>query len=350
MFRTSTREVFRRPARRYLPIVSPGKNAIWNADLWFRGKVVVLSCIDIWSRRGFSFVCKRKTATSVLEGMKKVVDSFGDNICSVLQIDDGGEFKGALKRYLEDKNVEIRVALGDSLQDKNIKLHQSVVERYNQSARNWTNLYMEEHGLKHFNQQVLDKFNTYYNERKHRTIDCSPNEAYFGKKKPKSRIYKYQIEQLKIEKGDNVRLLQQLPKYMTNRKNKRNYSKRVFKVMDREFNRFKINDNTGKYYPYTRLMLSQDPATETPIPNPRPKNKTVVKTPKRGKSTRQKEDKGAFHVGDRVRIASKVWKGTYDKEFYDGVVIEVRTGDRYQVKLDGYDEPYVLRRKDMKLL
>jgi len=55
-------------------------------------------------------------------------------------------------------------------------------------------------------------------------------------------------------------------------------------------------------------------------------------------------------VGSKVRVPSKIWKGSFDKEYYTGVVTTVMPDDRYKIKLNAYpDDSYTIKRKDLQL-
>ena len=270
---TETREIYKRPKKQYLPIIAHRLNEIWQIDLYFIKTLnvkVVLSVIDIYSRKGWVVRLSNKRTSTTLLGFKYAVKKMG-NLPEVIMMDGGSEFKQSFTEYLEENGVEIRVARGDALANSNIKLSQAIVERYNRTMRELLASYMVEENRKSLTQKDFDILSEDYNDRKHRTIRASPNEVVAGTKLPKQKLQKYHLSKAPFAIGDKVRILKQ-SKNQFKHKDKPNYSKDVYEVIKQKYNRFKLND--GEYYPYTRLLKSELTVTKVkkkPVVIPRRK-------------------------------------------------------------------------------
>ena len=257
-----TRELYRKPSRRYLPIRAHKLNEIWQIDLFFIKTLnvkVLLSVIDIYSRKGWVVsLGKNKRASTALDAFKYAVKKMGA-LPQVIMMDGGSEFKRSFTDYLKDNNIEIRIARGDALANSNIKLSQAIVERYNRTMRDLLASYLIEEKKRSLKQIDFDILSEDYNNRIHGTIRVSPNDIVSGKQQPKQKIEKYHILKTSFVIGDKVRVLKQ-SKNAFKEKDKPNYSKQVYEVIKQKYNRFKLND--GEYYPYTRLRKSELPITK----------------------------------------------------------------------------------------
>lgn len=257
----STKELFTKPKRKFLPIIADFPNEIFQIDLMFYNDITILSVIDVFSRKGFIHKVSNKKPTSIKKSFQEILKLYPVDIKKVysVQMDDGNEFKGVFKKYLNDNNVDIVIVSGNSSADKAIHLKQAIVERFNGTMRSLINNFLDDTEKTKPSQKDFDLLNEGYNEHKHSTIRCTPNQAYSKTKKPDRVIYKHNISQkdIKFNIGDTVRLLLQHPKIVKNRKQKKNYSSRQYIITEREGNTFKLNDDTNEFYPYTRLLLSK---------------------------------------------------------------------------------------------
>ena len=257
-----TKERYKKPLRRYLPITAHKLNEIWQIDLFFIKTLnikVVLSVIDIYSRKGWVVSLGRnKRASTALDAFKYAVKNMGA-LPQVVMMDGGSEFKRSFTDYLKDNKIEIRIARADALANSNIKLSQAIVERFNRTMRDLLASYLIEENKGSLKQIDFDVLSEDYNRRIHRTIQASPNDVVQGNKEPKQKMEKYHITKAPFNIGDKVRVLKQ-SKNAFKQKDKPNYSKDVFEVVKQKYNRFKLND--GEYYPYTRLRKSELPLTK----------------------------------------------------------------------------------------
>jgi hypothetical protein len=272
-----TREVFKTPIRKFLPITASRLNEIWQIDLMFMNTLtlkVILCVIDIYSRKAWIIKLKSKKAHHTLEGMKYAMKMIGGEP-EVVMMDGGVEFKKSFLEFLENKDIEVRVARGDNWKATSIKLKQAIVERFNSTARSLILNYREETGKLALTQSDLDILSEDYNRRKHRTIGMSPDDVVAGAI-PKQKVYKHNIQETGFAVGDRVRLLMQYKEMEKGRKDKRVYSKEVYEIVKKKANRFKLNDGKN-YYPYTRLLKIKTQSTAiTPQKKPRSAQKEKV--------------------------------------------------------------------------
>ena len=102
-----------------------------QADLLYmpmdHGFRYVMVVVDIGSRKVDAEPIKNKRNETVLKAFQKI---YGRNILNLpkrLEVDDGSEFKGSVKKYFEDNNIYVRVAKAGRHRQ------QAIVERKNQT-------------------------------------------------------------------------------------------------------------------------------------------------------------------------------------------------------------------------
>ena len=260
-----TRELFAKPVKKYLPIRAYELNEIWQIDLFFIKTLnvkIVLSVIDIYSRKGWVVRISNKKASTTLEAFQYAVKMMGGDLPQVIAMDGGSEFKKSFTEYLKKQDIEIRVARGDALANSNIKLSQAIVERYNRTMRDVLASYLIEEQKKSLTQKDFDILSENYNSRKHRTIGATPNQIVKGMQ-PEQILEKYHIPKAPFKIGDKVRVLIQ-NKSAFKIKDKPTYSKIVYEIVKQKHNRYKLNNDI--YYPYTRLRKSKNKLTKTKTP------------------------------------------------------------------------------------
>lgn len=256
-----SKEIFKRVINKFIPIEADGVNDVCQSDIFFvnvKGKEKkILSYIDVYSRYALLYLMKDKSAESVLAGLQWFFKKMGTP--KTLYTDDDGAYKDVVDKYLKFVDVEHKIALGDGLVNKKIKTKMSIVERLHGSLRYSINVYVEENNLKTITQETLNELVDDYNTRKHRGIGVRPRDAIEGKKTPQRVMYKenIDIDDLKFEQGDAVRLLIQYDAMEKGRKDKPKWSRDVYYIVNERGYRYKLSD--GKWYPYTRLMKSKDP-------------------------------------------------------------------------------------------
>jgi hypothetical protein len=310
-----SKEVFNvQRKRKFVPIEANGKNDIWQIDLMFmtiNGKqVIIMCCIDVYTRFGMLWLLKDKTPEEVLVGIRKFVKKIGTP--QHIFFDGGSEFKGIVESYLRDITDATKVTTyGDATSNRKIKTKMSIVERFNGTIRNSINIYVELNDLNRITQEDLNELADDYNSKRHRSIGVRPKDAMNGKATPKRVMYKYNIEtnQLPFKVGDAVRVLIQYENMETGRKDKPRYTRDVYYIVNKSGNRYKLSD--GDWYPYTRLMKSKDDITVFYYKKP----------------------------SLRDRVNSREFRGTEaaDVKKRDRRIIEVRRSTRERKKVDKLD-------------
>jgi len=245
-------EVYSEPRKRkYIKIVSPSLNYIFQSDLLFYKNKIILTTIDIFSRRAYSILIPNKQANSVKKAFQKTIKYLGKP--NVVMVDGGGEFKREFLNYLKSSGIEVRVSGNDSMRYKSIKTKQGISERYNRTVKNLLNSYLLIEQKTNFGQRDLDIINDDYNNHKHSSINFTPNEIVAGAL-PKNRVSR-NIKNTSLEIGDSVRILLQRGVFEKNSKTKRSYSNDIYYIMNSDGNRYQISNH--EWYPYTRLKISK---------------------------------------------------------------------------------------------
>jgi hypothetical protein len=105
-------------------------NLIQQADILFitndHGYKYILVVVDDHSKKCDAEKLKNKDSSSVLKALKKIYDRDILKIPQQIEVDDGSEFKGEVKKWFNENNVRVRVAL------PNRHRQQGIVERKNQ--------------------------------------------------------------------------------------------------------------------------------------------------------------------------------------------------------------------------
>lgn len=215
-----------RKITQFLHFKATGPNEFHQADLIAmpltkQKNKYILNVIDVYSRFCSTIALKRKTAAQLAEAFAEIYEGEDDNPMTFpekLNVDDGGEFKGACKRYLEENGVKISAKAVP-------KTHVSIVERSNFTLERPLFKYMHSVELvigKEFNDwdNILDAITETYNQTYHRTIKATPYEVMVGsvvpamilnpKKKKCRTIRKKRKNKFRI--GEKVRVSTSDPK------------------------------------------------------------------------------------------------------------------------------------------
>jgi Integrase core domain/Chromo (CHRromatin Organisation MOdifier) domain len=192
-------------------VISYAIDDIWSCDLvemqeWSKqneGFRYMLNVIDIFSKYAWSIPMKDKTGITTLNSFKQIVKT-SSRIPKHIWVDQGKEFYNKnMDEWLKENNIIRYSTYGE---------HKScVVERFNrtlktnmwkrftaENTRNWINM--------------LSKLMNNYNNKYHRTIKMTPNEA--SLKENEIKVFNNQIPQSipirlvnpKFNIGDRVRI------------------------------------------------------------------------------------------------------------------------------------------------
>lgn len=205
-----------RPAKKNYPrraVISHYPDDIWSGDLVeFPGFVdendgykYCLNIVDVFSRYAWAVPMKNKTASTVLDAFKKVVDKNDGITPSKYWVDEGSEFYNKqMQAYCKAKHITIYSTYGNS--------KSAIVERFNRTIKtrltkrfiaknthNWVGLLPDELKL--------------YNTSTHRSIKMTPTEAHLLNSDGIAKLWAYQYgnhqqnpKPAKFTVGDFVRL------------------------------------------------------------------------------------------------------------------------------------------------
>jgi len=161
------RTKFRR--KRY---VVHGMNVLWQADLCDMQNEAaendnyryILNCIDVFSKKLYSYALKDKTAQSIVEAFDKM---FKEQKPQFLSTDLGAEFLNRrFQKFLKDNKVKFFKSTGDK--------KGAIVERVNRSLKNRMYKLFTSRGSRRY-VDVLDKLADAYNNTVHSATGRTPN-------------------------------------------------------------------------------------------------------------------------------------------------------------------------------
>ena len=135
----------------------------------------ILTCIDVFSKYAWAVPMLNKSASSSTKAFTTILKD--GRIPKSIYSDDGNEFKGECKRFLESKGIQILIS--------KTKVKASVVERFNRTLKEKMYRFFT------FNKDVKKKSNLLnkryidilpqllqsYNSSYHRTIKMTPNDV-----------------------------------------------------------------------------------------------------------------------------------------------------------------------------
>jgi len=166
------------------------------------GYKFILCIVDVFSKYAWCIPLKNKSATTVLDAVKEVVEKSG-RMPEKIWVDQGSEFYNkSFKAWLKQHNIIMYSSFGDS--------KAVVVERFIRTLRDLLTKKMTEAKTTHW-VKILPNVVKYYNHKFHRTIQMSPTEA----SDPANTLQVFLLHQAnkskKVEKpkfhvGDRVRI------------------------------------------------------------------------------------------------------------------------------------------------
>ena len=170
----AVREVHYQARREFLPMMA--EHGAFQADLCFldsfkhqnRGYTGFLSIICMPNRFGYAVPIKSKDDT--FRAFKTFLEEAHHNnqVIKRLETDGGSEFVNHnFRALLKQHGIEHKVASpGDHRK-------QGMVERFNESLRNWIDQYLTEKRVNNW-VDTMPEILEYYNSRKHRTLGVAP--------------------------------------------------------------------------------------------------------------------------------------------------------------------------------
>lgn len=167
-----------------------------------KGNNWILIAIDIFSRKLEAAPIKTKSPNDVLPALKDVIRKFGKPVR--ITSDDGTEYKGVVKKYLEDENILHRIA---EVGDHNVL---GVVDRITRTMKD--KIYKTIHAIGSVTwlnelQNLVDG----YNETPHQNLDNETPDYVFKHESDGRDIQAHRVELRKrgseLTVGDQVRTM-----------------------------------------------------------------------------------------------------------------------------------------------
>ena len=188
----SVNQLYFPQTKRYTPIKCPFNSVgcvqvdLMDISKFFReneGAHYIFNAIDIFSRFLWAYPIKNKKATSTLEPIKKVIEQikskYPNNIITIT-CDNGSEFKGAFKKYLDEQDIKIYYNDPDSVKSKTTM---AIVEQSNRTLWNYIKKYTTYKNTLKFVDEI-PQFVQNYNNKIHSTIRLKPVDVFNGVRIP----------------------------------------------------------------------------------------------------------------------------------------------------------------------
>lgn len=239
-----------------LPII--GVIGHFQADLTFltnfkrqnNGYHILLTAIEVNSRKGYAIPLKKKTQSAILEAIKELVKQ-ANNI-KVLQTDNGNEFTNkAVSSFLKKQSIKQEFCQSED------KACLGKGERFNKTIKGMLNKYMTANNTTKWI-DVLPKIVKNYNNTEHDTIKKAPIKVSLDDEKI---ILGDAIDKIvnssksNIEVGDKVRL--PLKRNMFSKEGKR-FSSEVYIVSKINKKTLLVENKTERYKIDDVLKISQN--------------------------------------------------------------------------------------------
>lgn len=244
-----------------------------------KGYKWILGIIDGYSRYAWTFPTKRKTPDEVLPGIKKVLQEVSKKAeNTTLTIDDGGEFKGVVGRYLNDLDVQSYIANPNN----NTKNRNALIERFNRTLIKKIFRAMYSRGNTTW-LDILPDLTENYNNSVHSVTKMTPKEVFLGGKKSKQKYIK---KEMPIKVGDYVRLRLSSSRFDKPERSAK-YSDEIYLVSGREGFRFELMKvpSSGvkekEYFEPLDKLFSVDQLLKVQRPNKNKSRSTYTSTSKK---------------------------------------------------------------------
>jgi hypothetical protein len=179
-------------------VIASAPNEMFQIDLIDMGERrkdgdyrYILMTIDIFSRKAWAHPLTSKNPKEVLQSFKKI-----DVKPLLLQVDEGGEFKGVFKKYFGKETKVYNTFSG---------MKAEFVERLN---RTFKEMFQKEFTKKQRLDwvDVIPKITDEYNNNIQSSIGATPNEVYKKEKMPEHNEIKAKPIRYKFKIGDFVRI------------------------------------------------------------------------------------------------------------------------------------------------
>ena len=240
-----TNQLHKTTKKAYYPII--GELGTFQADLTFyeqysksnSGFYVILTVIDINSRKAYARALKNKLEETVIKAFEEILTEAGK--MKVLGFDGGSEFQTKFKAMLKSHGINYYVS------DPGDKTKMGIVERFNRTLRERIERYLS---AKKTNRwvDVLHLLIKNYNTTVHSRTGLAPNEV---TKKDASHIHEYgrakssALDDLLpiLQVGDTVRVLK--PKEMFEKGSTERYYRGIYCITKVNPMSYKVKNESG---------------------------------------------------------------------------------------------------------
>jgi len=231
----------RKPSE-FSTIIAPSIGYTYQLDIMVYNRFLknkykyVLCCVDVYSRRAEVEPMTTMDGQTILEKTKQIFKKFSPKIFPKnLNTDNQFNYKEFVE-YLNKHNIHLYLSYADDVIDSK----NSIVERFHRTLASMMRRYRSatrDYAWNQWIQKIIDLYNNSY----HRTIKCTPMEAWNGTKKPEQEV-NFVIPD--FQTGDLVRT--NIQKEIFNKGDAQTFSKDVYRVVKRNKQRFVLeNIETG---------------------------------------------------------------------------------------------------------
>ena len=349
----SVNQLYFPQTKRYTPIKCPFNSVgcvqvdLMDISKFFReneGAHYIFNAIDIFSRFLWAYPIKNKKATSTLEPIKKVIEQikskYPNNIITIT-CDNGSEFKGAFKKYLDEQDIKIYYNDPDSVKSKTTM---AIVERSNRTLWNYIKKYTTYKNTLKFVDEI-PQFVQNYNNKIHSTIRLKPVDVFNGVRIPVDNTSN--VKPL-LEVNDYVRTIIK-GKLFDKKSFLAKWSEQVYQIIDKIGNTYKLK-NIKTNHILNKLFIErelqkinyteqqQDINIQEQINDNNKINKFVSLQQKVNIGDVDKPEKLQKKTTEKLRPKNKNQPIEYEVES----IVDQYTGEDnkqyYEVKWKGYDE------------
>jgi hypothetical protein len=204
----------------------------------------ILLIVDIQSRKAWAYLLSKGTGENILIAYKKFIDEVGQ--INSVEGDNQFSYKGFVE-YNNDKKIRVDTSIArDEHISQGNKL--GILDRLVRTLKEMIDKYRTIIGKKGSFSDILDKVIYTYNNQVHRTIKATPNDMFtnidkqnfnFENDKEYNRNI---ISNSNISIGTEARILESKGKL---EKGSQKYSMDLYKLVEREGNRFIVQDDEG---------------------------------------------------------------------------------------------------------
>ena len=206
----------------------------------------ILLIVDIQSRKAWAQVLSKSTGENILTAYKNFISEEGPIIG--IEGDNQFSFKAFLD-YNNENNIRVDTSIA---KDEHISAHGNklgIIDRLVRTLKEMIDKYRTVISKQTSFPEIIDKVINTYNNQPHRTLKTSPNEMYndvskqlFNNSKDKE-FNRNILNKNNIAIGAEARILESKGKL---EKGNQKFSLDTYKLIDREGNRFIVENNDGE--------------------------------------------------------------------------------------------------------